>query len=231
MTVTRGLPLRLGTLLTGFALAASACGDGGSSSPVADPGSSPTSPVSASVPATGNVALGKVGPLEQLVRVRKYGVGFGLPKEWSTLDAERALDPKSRVLKEVSQRTGIAPKKLVRTVLQTAETLSVAEQGADDWLPDNVSSVGSPPFASSDEDLRRELASVGAKLGQFRHVSTPAGDVTTVPYRRITSGRFVFSQLLVVDLGSAAVTITITSSSSSRAGTLAEEVQRTLQPL
>ena len=74
MTVTGRFPLRLVTSLAGLALAASACGDGGSESAVADPGSGHTSSASASDPTAANV-VPSVSPIEQLMRIEKYGVG------------------------------------------------------------------------------------------------------------------------------------------------------------
>jgi hypothetical protein len=96
MTVPRGLPLRLVTSLAGLALAASACGDGGSESAVADPGSAHPSSASASESTAGNV-VPSVSPIEQLVRMEKYGVGFGLPKSWLTLEA-KGIKPHSPAL-------------------------------------------------------------------------------------------------------------------------------------
>jgi hypothetical protein len=230
MTVKRGRAVRVATLLTGLALAASACGDGGSSTPAAGPGS-PASSASSSASAAGNVTTAGVGPDEQLVRVVKYGVGFGLPKSWFTLDAQSVLERDNPVVKQVSKRMGTPRKQLVKNLSGSVQTLSITDEGADHGFIDNVDSVGVPRRSFTDDQIKQELAGIGAKTGPFRHLSSPAGDVTVVGYYWRANGKFIFGQLLAIDVGKAAVSITVSSSNPDRAYRIAQEVQQTLQRL
>ena len=233
--MSRGHWLRLATLLTGLALAASACGDSGSTA--AAPRTTPSAPAtvggsaSAGGSATADVEHGTLGPAEQLVRVRKYGVGFGLPKGWFTLDAHNVLQRDNPVLQQVSKRTGTPPKQLVKSLSQRVQTLSITDADADHGFIDNVDSVGVPRRSFTDDQIKQELLSIGATTGPFRHVSSPAGDVTEVGYYWRANGQTIFGQLIAVDVGDAAVSITVSSSNPHRAYRIAQEVQKTLQPL
>ena len=142
------------------------------------------------------------------------------------------MKPHSPALTRASQRVGVAVERLLRTLPQRGlETFSLDVKNADEGFPDNVGSVGAPSESLSDDLIEQRLTSVGAKLGRFRHVESPVGDLSAVGYYRVEHRALFYGHLLVVDLGDAQVVITVTSTNSSRAFTIEQEVERTLQPL
>lgn len=218
-----GLPLRLAACLTGLALAATACGDNSSETVAADPGSPPSSSASAS-------GVPRVGAIEQFVKVSNYGVGFGLPKEWVTVEAKD--NPHSPLVKLAARRSDMAPGQFVRMLSRDLiQTMSVAGKVPGEIGADNVQVAGLTGESLSDDQIKQRLESLGAKFGPLRHSTTSVGDVTVVSYSYVRDRALLYGQLLVVDLDDATVVIFVTSVNPMRTYTIEEQVKRTLQPL
>lgn len=173
----------------------------------------------------------RVGPLEQLVEVRNYGVGFGLPKEWATIEADDIdLPNPGPELQEAARRSGMTPEQLARIFSEGGiQTMSVAERDPDETAPDFVLTAGVPGGSLTDAQLKRRLTRRGATLGPLRHLTTPVGDATAVSLYVVKDRRPSYSSFLVVDLGDTAVGITVTSVNWSRPSTIEQEIVRTLQ--
>jgi hypothetical protein len=234
MTPTRAVPMRLAALLAATALATTACG-GGSSSTTAAPTSpsssttsaAPTDPSSSSVPAS----TPTLADDEQLIRVTAYGVGFALPKGWTTLDAGHVLRADNPALQSFAQRLGTSAQQVVSLLKSNVQTLSVSDEGAHDGFVDNVNSIGGTAASINDDQIKLQLATIAAKVGPIVHARSAAGKVTRVPYHWTSNGRVIQAQLIIVDLGRQLVSITISSSSAAGAAEIGDQVQRSLQRL
>jgi hypothetical protein len=167
----------------------------------------------------------------QVVRIRKYGISFELPKGWITLDAKKVLRSgggKNPVLDELADRMGTTPDQLVRTWSDAVQTFSVSDEGAHHGFLENVNSVGQDQVLN-DENIKLQLATIGAKPASFEHATSPVGDVTRIPYDLPTKvGLTVRGVAVVVYTADATVIITVSSSSAASAAKIADQVVASL---
>lgn len=188
----------------------------------------PAAPASSPVEPVDN---GSSSPRAQVVRVEKYGVSFELPKGWMTLDAKQLLDSSNPVIKEIAGRMGVTSKQLLETIGSSVQTFSVTDQGAVDGFLDNVNSVGVPRANYNDEQLKLEIAALGAKIDTLEHASSAAGDITRVAYTWTPTGIRVHVVALKVDVGDAIVMVTASSHSAAEANERGDQIQASLQPI
>lgn len=169
----------------------------------------------------------------QLVKVTKFGIAFELPRAWITLDAKKVLASggKNPILDELARRMGTTPEQLAKTFSAAVQTFSVSGDGAHHGFLDNVNTVGQEGDVN-DETLKFQLATVGAKPSSIEHATSAAGDVTRVTYDVPTKiGLTVHAVAVVVHADGATVVVTISSSATAAAARIADQVQRTLQPI
>ncbi|GAA5001080.1 hypothetical protein [Actinopolymorpha pittospori] len=189
----------------------------------------PTASASASVePVEG----GPSSPDAQVIKVEKYGISFELPKGWTTLNLKNVVDSSNPVVKEIAGRMGTTPEQFLKTVGSSLQTFSVTDQGAVEGFLDNVNSVGMPGNFNDDQ-LKLQLATLGGSIGEFEHVSSPAGEVTRVPYTVTikTVNVEAHEVMLVVDVGDAGVAIAVASHSAAEAEARADQIQASLKPI
>jgi hypothetical protein len=222
--------LRAGAVLLAAGLVLTGCG--GSSSPKA--GASPTASTSASTsssPSSASTAKGKA----QVVKVTKYGISFEVPKGWITLNAKKVLkgggSGKNPFLDEIAGRLGMTRDQLVQAFSTLVQTMSVSDEGANHGLLDNVNSVGQDTDVNDDQ-LKLQLATVGAKAEEFEHATTDAGAVTRAAYQLSSkAGLTVHGVAIAVHTSTATVLITVSSSSAKNAEQLADHVQASLEKI
>ena len=218
------------------ALALAGCGGGSETTSGANP-TAPATPAPSSTTATDTTSPAPSPTASsdrvQVIAVEKYGISFELPKGWLTLDAKNVLKDgsDSPIIKELADRLGASPDQLVQTFSTAVQTMSVSDDGAVHGFVDNVNTVGQEG-AVNDDQVKLQLATIGAKPGEITHAGSPAGDVTRVPYTLPTkTGPIVRAVALAVRTGTATVVVTISSSTAARAGAIADQVQESLQPL
>jgi hypothetical protein len=222
MTTPLGrLPVVLG--LVGFALANASCG--GSSSSSAGPRNVPSSA------ATLNRAP-QVTPIEQLVRIRNVGIGFGLPKRWLSLDGpdiHAADDPE---LKKVAKQLGFSSSEsLLSHLSPSVQTLSVTNEPATYGIPDTVTCSTGSKGTMDDAAIKQQLSKLKARYTPLRHFQVAVGDATSVRYGWTSGVTLLYGDLLAVTAGDTAFTCTVVSDSSDRAYSIELEIDRTLQRL
>jgi hypothetical protein len=169
----------------------------------------------------------------QVVKVEKYGVSFELPKGWITLDAKKALagSGKSPIWDELAGRMGTTRQQLVQMLSSSVQTFSVSDQGARHGFLENVNTVGQEEELN-DEQIKLQLATLGAKPGAFEHTTSAAGDVTRVAYELPTkAGLTVRAVVVAVTVDGATVFVTVSSSTAASAARIADMVQASLQPI
>lgn len=169
----------------------------------------------------------------QVVKVKKYGVAFELPKAWVTIDAKAALPGHTRspVLDELADRMGTTPERLAQTLSSSVLTLSVSDKGAQHGFLDNVNSVGQDEVLT-DDAIKLQLVALGAKPGAFEHATSPAGDVTRVSYDLPTKAGFTVRAVVVaVTVEDATVFVTVSSSSAPGAAKIADQIQASLETI
>jgi hypothetical protein len=213
-------------LLVATALTLGGCGSKDVRS--ATPSAPRTSPSTTATP-TADAVTGDT----QVVKVEKYGVSFELPKGWITLDAKKALagSGKSPIWDELAGRMGTTRQQLVQMLSSSVQTFSVSDQGAHHGFLDNVNTVGQEEELN-DEQIKLQLASLGAKPGTFEHTTGPAGDVTRVAYELPTkSGGTVRAVVVAVTVDGATVFVTVSSSTAASAARIADMVQASLAPI
>lgn len=233
MTVTRGLSLRLATLLSGVALAATACGGGSSTPEAAAPpsttssasqGSDPSSPASSHSPAAHTSA-------GQVVKVTRYGVSYEVPKGWTSLDGTKALNPDSPILRSIAKRLNATPQQVIASFKKTLQSMAVTDHGAVNGILDNINAVAVSGGSLNDDQIKLQLATLGAKLGPIHHFPTPAGDGTRVAYRWTTNGLHFHGEIIAIETGDAVVSITTTAHSAAVAKALADQVEASIDTL
>jgi hypothetical protein len=197
----------------------------------------PTATVTVTEPAGGPSDDAPVGPDAQVVEIDEYGISFELPAGWTTLDAAKILDssdpdvPADPVIREFASRMGMTPKKFVRTMASSVLTFSVTDGGAVDGFMDNVNSVGTPQADVNDEQIKYELAAIGAEPEGFEHASTPAGETTRVPYTLAVGGMTIHGVGVYVDVGDAVAAITVSSHSPVKAKELGDQIEGSLRSI
>jgi hypothetical protein len=235
---TRLLPLVL-VLLT-----MSVLGGCGSDEPTARTSVSPRATVSASESPTGSASpTESVSPTEsespagaggQVVEVDRYGISFEVPRGWITLDAKKVLEGgggKNPFLDEMADRLSMTREQLMQSFTNLVQTMSVSDEGAHHGILDNINSVGQDGDLNDDQ-LKLQLATVGAKLGPPRHATTEAGDVTVISYALASrAGLTIRGVAVAVRTGDATVLISVTSSSNDRADHLAALVLGSLRKI
>ncbi len=165
----------------------------------------------------------------QVVEVDGYGISFELPKAWMTLDAKEVLDSSNPVFEEVAARMGMTSQQFVESIGASVLTFSITDRGAVRGFVDNVNSVGMSRSEFSDDRIKLQLATIGAKPARFEHATSAAGDVIRVPYRWRITGTTVHGVLILVDVGDAATQITVSSHAAGTADKLADRIQRSLR--
>jgi hypothetical protein len=222
------------TLVVAAAVGLAGCG---SDTPAAT--STPRSPSPSVTATTGPTGESSATPGEatgdtQLVKVEKYGIAFELPKGWITLDAKKVLEDgggTNPVLDELADRMGMTPEQLTKTFSSSVQTISVSDEGAKHGFLENVNTVGQDQVLN-DETIKLQLATIGAKAATFEHVSTPAGDVTRVPYDLPTKIGLTIRGVAIVVYGDhATVVVTVSSSSAASAAKIADQVQASLEKI
>jgi hypothetical protein len=167
------------------------------------------------------------------VRVEKYGLSFELPKGWITLDAKKALAGagKNPIWDELASRMGTNRQHLVEMLSSSVQTFSVSDEGAHHGFLENVNTVGQEQELN-DEQIKLQLAAIGAKPGVFVHATSPAGDVTRVAYELPTkAGLTVRAVVVAVTVDGGTVFVTVSSSRAASAARIADQVQATLAPI
>ena len=177
------------------------------------------------------MVLPKVAPVEQLVRVREDGVGFALPKDWSTFEANH-VSADSPMMRRASRQSGLTPQQIVELLSQNGiQTLSMAERDPDDFMSDMVICAAIPGGPLTDDQVKQRFSSAGVRLGPLRHPMTQVGEATAVAYVLLKDRTLFYGQFLALDLGGAAISITVMSANRSRPSTVEQQIERTLQRL
>jgi hypothetical protein len=205
-------------LLTIPALVLVACG-GGSGHP------------SAEAPSPSHSSLAPTHVTGHVIRLTKYGVSFAVPASWTSLDAAQVGDPHNPVIRTIAHRLGVTPQQVVASFRASLQSVSVTDQGAVRGVLDNINSVGSQTASLTDDDLKLQFASLGAKPGAFHHFHSPAGPATRVAYRWSTNGYHFHGEIVAIDVGDAVVSITVTAHSAPAARALADHVQASIARL
>ena len=216
--------------MVGLVLAASACEAGGSG-PAASPGSDAASSTSTSASAAQPTDQPRVGDLDQLVEIRDFGIGFAIPKDWTTLETQDVA-LQGRTTRRAARLLGISPEQVVQGMRkQGLQTFSIAPRDPDELSPDMVTTARLQGGWLTDDRLEQRLTASGAKLGPFRHPTTAVGQATAVTFVSTPNRLLLHGQVLVVDVGADAVIIVVLSVNSARPFTVEQQIERTLQRL
>jgi len=169
----------------------------------------------------------------QVVKVEKYGISYELPKGWITIDAKKVLEGggKNPVMDDLVHRLGIPRDQLVRQFSSVVQTMSVSDGGAVDGFLANVNSVGQEGDVN-DEQLKLQLATIGAKASEPEHETTDAGNVTRVAYFLATKvGITIHAVVLAVHTRTATVAVTVAAITAQKAAELADTIEASLKPI
>lgn len=201
----------------------------GTPSPSASPSAS-----SSATPTGGPTGSPRASAGAQVVEVEKYGVSFELPKSWITLNARKVFKggAKNPFLAELANRLGTTEQQLVEQFSTVLQTMSVSDAGAAHGFLANVNSVGQEGDVN-DEQIKLQLATIGAKPGAFSHATTEAGDLTRIPYdlQPKSVAMTIHAVALAVHTEVATVVITASSSSAKDAAAIADQIQASLKTI
>ncbi|RNL79948.1 hypothetical protein [Nocardioides marmorisolisilvae] len=215
MTTLSRLTRTLTTATAVLALGLTA-GCGGSSGPKTD-GPAGTSTTSSS------------GVEVQTVALKKHGFSFQLPKGWSKIDRDGALNASNPVMKNMAEKLGTTPEKLIQYVETSVEVMAVTDQGADSGFLENVNVVPLTPGQATESQMRLQIAAVGGKTSDTSTVDTPIGKGVTITYTLATGGTVVAGKALAVGASSDdQVLITVSAHTASAAGDQLEAILASL---
>jgi hypothetical protein len=165
------------------------------------------------------------------VRVAKYGISYRVPAGWISVDGKALLRPDNPVLAQVAHRLGMTVDQLISSIGSSIQAYSVSGHGATDGVLDTVNLIGVPASGVTGDQIRVQLASIGAKPGKAVSAHTPVGGVTRLPYVWDTNGHRIYGVSMAVDLGTSTAQITVSAHDAQSARSIADLVQRSLQNL
>jgi hypothetical protein len=233
-TVTRARPiLRVASVLLVAALAVSACG-GHASSTSADTGTpapSTSATSSESTQAGGSSHGADPATGGRLVRVAKYAISYRVPQGWISVDGKALLRRDNPVLAQVANRLGLTVDQLITSIGNNIQAYSISDKGAVGGVLDTVNLIGVPTSGVTGDQIRVQLAGIGAKPGRSVSAHTPVGHVARVPYVWDTNGHRIYGVSMAVDLGTATAQITVSAHDAPSARSIADLVQGSLQKL
>lgn len=218
---------RVAALAVVAGLALSACGGSAVKATSTPTASTPTASTTSSPSPSSTPARGRT----QVVKVRKYGISFELPKGWITLNAKKILTKDNPGIKDLAKRMGTTPDQLNRTLAAGMEVYAVTDEGAVSGYLDNVNVTGQRGTDLNDDQIKLQFAALGAKLGTFQHTTTAAGDVTRVSFSLPVAGRQAYGVSVVVFTEDSTVNITAGAHSASIAGELADMIEGSLKTI
>ncbi len=158
----------------------------------------------------------------------RYGLSYQVPKGWTSLDGSKAVTPSSPVLRTIARRLDATPAQVLASFKQSVQAMAVTDRGARHGILDNINSVGTTTPSLNDEQIKLQLATLGAKTQPFHHFTSPAGPGTRVAYGWTTGGLHFHGEVLTVDVGDSIVSITVTAHSAPTARALADQVQASI---
>lgn len=164
----------------------------------------------------------------QVVKVKKYGISFELPKGWITLNARKVLTGDNPGIKALAKRMGTSADQLNRTLAAGMEVYAVTDTGAVGGYLDNVNVTGQRGTELNDDQIKLQFAAIGAKLGTVQHATTPAGDITRVSFTLPIAGRTAYGVSVIVFTGDSTVNITAGAHSADVADDLADRIEGSL---
>lgn len=233
-TVTRARPiLRVAAVLLAAALALIACGghDASTSADTSTPAPSKPATSSASTQAGGSSHGADPTTGGRLVRVVKYAISYRVPQGWISVDGKALLRPDNPILAQVAHRLGLTVDQLITSIGNNIQAYSVSDKGAVRGVLDTVNLIGVPVSGVTGDQIRVQLAGIGAKPGTSVSAHTRVGDVTRVPYVWDTNGHRIYGVSMAVDLGTATAQITVSAHDAPTARSIADLVQGSLQKL
>jgi hypothetical protein len=163
--------------------------------------------------------------------VTDYGLSYEVPKGWTSLDGSKALNPQSPILRSIARRLNVTPARVLASFEKSVQAMAVTDQGARDGILDNINAVGTAATSITDDQIKLQLATLGARPRTIHHFSSPAGDGRRVAYDWTTNGLHFHGEVLTVDVGDSIVSITVTAHSAATASTLADQVQASIDRL
>ena len=176
-------------------------------------------------------------PRRRARRLRKRrqharSISYRVPKGWASLDGSKALSPDNPILRSVAQRLNMTPRQVVlASFQQSVQAMAVTDQGAWNGILDNINSVGTTVPSLNDDQIKLQLATLGAKTRAVHHFTSPAGHGSRIAYEWTTNGLHFHGEVLAVDVGDSIVSITVTAHSAAAAPTLADQVQASIDRL
>jgi hypothetical protein len=217
-------------VISAFALAG--CGSDSLRSPDAlYTGTPPTGSVPPTVSATPTDDATDEGPSSpdaQLIKVRKYGLSFEIPKGWTTLNARKVLKGDNPGLDTMAKRMGMTGSQFAAMLAAGMEVFAVTDQGAVDGYLDNINVVGQRGTSINEDQIKLQFATIGATPGTFEHATTPAGDVIRVPFTLPIKSFIAQGVSIIVFTEDSTVNITIGSHSADIPDTVANQIQESL---
>lgn len=158
-------------------------------------------------------------------RVESSGISFEVPTGWLELkaaDIAKGLGD-SEVLKDLADRTGLDPDRLIG-MMSSIDLYLVSDEGAHEGFFDNINVVAQPNVIQNDSQLELGLLTLGAKHIAVRHESTDAGDTMVGSYELELSGRHAFADVIVVGTGDGSAVVTVSASKTKTRQHLVDDV-------
>lgn len=231
---TRALP-RLLSLLLGAALAVTLAGCGASSDDTFEElkgGTTPTAAPSTGKPSSPQASDGDgVGP-GKVLKIKKYGVSFEVPKSWMSLDAGEALKnvgKGNKDIEEFADRLGSDTDSFLKMLRNNIQTMSVSTDGAEKGFVANINSMVIPVADPTAEELKLGLAAVGGKFIDQDSPDNEYGDVIRIRYTLQTGSGKIQGTFVGFDAGEVFVQITVSSLSRTESDELSDLVARTVR--
>ena len=217
-------------VISAFSLAG--CGSDSSRSPDAlYTGTPPTgivTPTQSATPTDEATDDSASSPDAQVIKVPKFGFSFEIPKGWTTLDARKVLKPDNAGLAALAKRMGMTGSQFTAMLAAGMQVFAVTDEGAVDGYLDNINVTGQRGTSLNEDQIKLQLATIGAKSGTFEHATSPVGDVIRVPFTLPIKSFYAQGVSIIVFTQDSTVNITVGSHSADIADSLANQIQQSL---
>jgi hypothetical protein len=169
----------------------------------------------------------------KVVKIAKYGVAFELPGDWTSVDLKNILAGRPNpIFEEFAKKMGTTADKLVASLSGTTTTMSISGTGAISGYLDNVVTAGEPNRDYNDDQLKLQMATIGAKVGPVEHDRTDAGPLSRFAYRFSVRTLTVHGTFLGLRTDSGDfVSIIVSAHSAAAASTIADQIQASLRSI
>lgn len=160
-------------------------------------------------------------------------LGLEVPKGWVVVNQTTAKDQATLAkLEPLSKKQGVTPEKLVQSVLRVADVMAFNPEASSAMGESiNVGKV-TVPTLPTEALYKKELSAIGATLGKYERITTPAGPGVEESYSMSANGMTAHGLTIAVPNGQGSYSaVAITTTDAAKTAKYAKDVVASLDKL